>query len=277
MHKNYQGSIALLMRDFKKFPVLVISQKTPKLLLKPKKIIVLLLPLHKTLLTMERLLSNFKIDIPDCIYLKDPESSTLGKKIVQHSIILIENIGFESFNFKKLGALIDSNESSVYRYFESKHKLLVYLTSWYWSWVEYQLVVATYSIKNTDEKLKKSIEIITRTIKNDSNYSHINEVLLNQIIINENSKSYLTKNVDSENADGYFMSYKRVVQRFSEIIIAYNPSYMHSLSLASTIIEGGLHQNFLKHHFTSITNCDKNNSPTDFFTDLVFKSLAHEQ
>ena len=85
---------------------------------------------------MKTLLSNIKIEIPTGIYLKDPESSTLGKKIIENSIILLEEIGFEDFNFKKLGANIGSNESSIYRYFESKHKLLMYLTAWYWGWVE---------------------------------------------------------------------------------------------------------------------------------------------
>ncbi len=231
--------------------------------------------MHKTLLIMNTLLSNLKIEIPQGIYLKDPESSSLGKRIIENSIVLIEEIGFEDFNFKKLGRIIGSNESSIYRYFESKHKLLIYLTSWYWSWIEYQLMLETYSINDANEKLKKAIEIVTRTTKQDSNYGHINEVLLNEIVINENSKSYLTKNVDIENKDGCFMSYKRVVQRFSKIISAYDNSYVSSLSLASTIIEGALHQHFIKNHFKSITNCNNKITPTYFFTDIALKTLLN--
>src|SRR6056300_1448650 len=145
---------------------------------------------------MINLLSNLKIAVPDKIYIKDPESSDLGKRIIEHSIHLIDEIGFDSFTFKKLGLRISSNESSIYRYFESKHKLLLYLTSWYWAWIEYQLVFSTLNISNTKEKLQKAIEVVTRTIKQDSNYSHINETILNRIIINENSKSFLTKAVD---------------------------------------------------------------------------------
>lgn len=153
---------------------------------------------------MKTLLSNIKIEIPTGIYLKDPESSTLGKKIIENSIILLEEIGFEDFNFKKLGANIGSNESSIYRYFESKHKLLMYLTAWYWGgWVEYQLVIETYSITDTTEKLKKAIEVVTKTTEQDNKYSHINEVLLNSIIINENSKVYYTKDVDEDNKEAF--------------------------------------------------------------------------
>ncbi|WP_413788391.1 TetR/AcrR family transcriptional regulator [Tenacibaculum sp. 1B UA] len=98
---------------------------------------------------MRNLLSNLKI--PSGIYIKDPETSELGKRIIENSIVLIEEIGFENFNFKKLGSIIGSNESSIYRYFESKHKLLVY--SWYWGWIQYSLVIETYSISSPKEKL----------------------------------------------------------------------------------------------------------------------------
>ncbi len=230
--------------------------------------------MRKIILIMNNLLSNFKINIPQGIYLKDPESSLLGKKIIEQGIILIHEIGFEDFNFKKLGNLINSNESSIYRYFESKHKLLVYLTSWYWSWIEYQLVLETYSIANTEEKLRKAIEVVTRTTKQDSNFSHINEVLLNQIVINENSKSFLTKDVDVDNKDGFFIPYKLVILRLSEVISAYNSSYSYTLSLSNTIIEGSLHQHFTKKHFKTITNCNDKKTPTDFFTDLALKTLS---
>ncbi|WP_147678732.1 TetR/AcrR family transcriptional regulator [Algibacter pacificus] len=222
---------------------------------------------------MDSLLSNIKINIPPGIYLKDPETSELGKKIIEHSIILIQDIGFEDFNFKKLGGVIGSNESSIYRYFESKHKLLIYLTSWYWSWIEYQLVLEIFSITNAEEKLKKAIEIVTRTTKQDSKYSHINEVLLNKIVIYENSKSYLTKSVDTENKEGFFMSYKRVVYRISEIISQCNSTYQYSLSLASSIVDGALHQHFIKSHFKTITNCNTKNTPTHFFTNLVLNTI----
>ncbi|MDN3667248.1 TetR/AcrR family transcriptional regulator [Algibacter miyuki] len=223
---------------------------------------------------MKELLSKFKIELPEGIYIKDPESSKLGIKIIENSIVLIENMGFEDFNFKKLGKHIGTNESSIYRYFENKHNLLLYLTSWYWSWIEYQLVIETYSISNPEDKLKKAIEVLTRITKQDSNYSHINQMLLNKIVIYENSKSYLTKNVDAENKDGFFMPYKRVVHRFSGIISDYNTDYKYPLSLASSIVEGALQEHFVKTHFKSITNCNDEHLLTEFFTDLAIKALS---
>lgn len=221
---------------------------------------------------MDSLLSNLKIAVPEKIYVKDPESSSLGKRIVEHSIILIDEIGFDGFTFKKLGTLIGSNESSVYRYFESKHKLLLYLSSWYWAWIEYQLVMETHNL-NPSDKLQKAVEVISRSIKEDSNFSHINEVILNRIMVNENSKSFLTKEVDQENKEGYFVIYKRIIHRLRDMIIALQPNYKYPSSLASTIIEGSLHQHFLKNHFKSITDCDSNITPTQFYKDLVFNTL----
>ena len=52
-----------------------------------------------------------------------------------------------------------------------------------------------------------------------------------------------------------------------------NPNYKFSLSLASTITEGSLHQHFLKDHFSTLTNCEKHKSTSPFFTDLVLKAL----
>lgn len=221
---------------------------------------------------MDPILSNLKIIVPSQIYVKDPESSDLGKRIVTHSIILMDDIGFDSFTFKKLGVLIGSNESSIYRYFESKHKLLLYLSSWYWAWIEYQLVIETHNLSPGD-KLLKAIEVVSRVIQEDSNFSHINEVRLNRIMVNENSKSFLTKEVDQENKEGYFIVYKRIVHRLRDMIIAIQPNYKYPSSLASTIIEGTLHQHFLKQHFVSITDCCSKITPTEFYKDLVFNTL----
>ncbi|QCX02225.1 TetR/AcrR family transcriptional regulator [Aggregatimonas sangjinii] len=222
---------------------------------------------------MEQLLKSVKIGINEKIYVKNPESSDLGRRIVQESILMINEMGFESFTFKKLGIKIGSNESSIYRYFENKHKLLLYLTSWYWGWLEYQLVFSTNSIADAWLKLEKAIEIVTKTTVEDSAFSHINEVYLSRIVINEYSKSYLTKEVDTENKEGYFVIYKRLVGRISKMISAVDGKYKFPSSLASTLLEGSLHQHFLKDHFSSLTDCRADEDPTRYFTHLISNIL----
>jgi AcrR family transcriptional regulator len=218
---------------------------------------------------MDAILSNISIAINEKLYVKNPETSTLGKKIIENSILLIDEIGFENFTFKKLGERIGSNESSIYRYFESKHKLLLYLSSWYWGWIEYKLVFATNIILVPIDRLKKAITIVTEKIEDDYATTHINESILNKIIIAEFTKTLLTKEVDEENKEGFFLVYKRVINRLIEMIIAINQEYHFAKSLASSIVEGALHQHFLKDHLKTITNCNETISPTDFYIDLV--------
>uniref|UniRef100_UPI00404B73BA TetR/AcrR family transcriptional regulator n=1 Tax=Flavobacterium sp. TaxID=239 RepID=UPI00404B73BA len=222
---------------------------------------------------MHTLLNNFKITINEKLYVKDPETSELGKKIIQNSIILIDEIGFEAFTFKKLGEKIQSNESSIYRYFENKHKLLVYLSSWYWSWMEYNLVFATNNINQPIEKLTKGIRIVTQNIEDDQKTPHIDESILNKIIISDFTKTLLTKEVDQENKNGFFLVYKSVINRIIEMIVEVNPNYPYAKSLASSIVEGSLHQNYLKSHFKTITNLSEKDCLSDFYTDMIKKIL----
>jgi AcrR family transcriptional regulator len=215
-----------------------------------------------------------QVRINDKIYIKDPGSSDLGKRIITDSILLIDDIGFDQFTFKKLGFRIQSNESSIYRYFENKHKLLLYLTSWYWGWLEYVLVIRTMHKKSPTDTLNEAITVLTQTISEDSTFNHINEVALQRIIISEYSKSYLTKEVDAENKKGYFEIYTRLGDRLKEMILSVSPQYPFASSLSSTIIEGGLHQHFLKEHFTVLTDCSDTVTPTDYFTHVASKLLS---
>jgi AcrR family transcriptional regulator len=218
---------------------------------------------------MQDLLANIKIQVNPKTYVKDPETSDLGKKIILNSILLIDEIGFEEFTFKKLGEKIGSNESSIYRYFENKHKLLVYLSSWYWAWIEYRLVFSTNNINDKFEKLKKAIIIVTESIEDDSNTEHINEAVLNKIIIEEFTKTLYSKNVDEENKEGIFLIYKQVNYRIEKMILEVNPNYPYAKSLVSSIIEGSLHQHFLKNHLKTITNCNEEINPSEFYIHLI--------
>lgn len=218
---------------------------------------------------MNTILSNIIITVNDKLYVKNPETSQLGKKIIDHSILMIDQVGFENFTFKKLGESIGSNESSIYRYFENKHKLMLYLSSWYWSWMEYKLVFAINNISDPLEKLKKAITIVTEKIEDDSSTAHINEAILNKIIIAEFTRTLHTKEVDQENKEGFFLIYKRVINRIAGIVNEVNPKYPFAKSLTSSIIEGSLHQHFLTKHLKTITNCNDSVSTTEFYLNLT--------
>jgi AcrR family transcriptional regulator len=215
-----------------------------------------------------------QIKIRSSLFSKDPESSDLGREIISKSIEMINLLGFESFTFKKLGAAIGSNESSVYRYFSNKHMLLVYLVNWYWSWMDYKIVLETSKLNKVEDKIKMSIELLVADIKQDSNFSFINEVLLNKIIITESSKAYHTKDVDNENEKGFYKTYKQVVQRVSDFIIEYNPKYEFPHMLVSTIIEGAHQQRYFAEHLPALTDVEKGqNNIIRFYTNLIISTL----
>ncbi|TKC03111.1 TetR/AcrR family transcriptional regulator [Pedobacter cryotolerans] len=75
-----------------------------------------------------QVLLKFKLN--EHLYIRDPENTEVGKLIVESGIDLIYEIGFEQFTFKKLAQRIDSTETTIYRYFSSKHKLLTYILNW---------------------------------------------------------------------------------------------------------------------------------------------------
>lgn len=216
------------------------------------------------------------INVNPELYLKSPDSSQLGRSIISGSIELINELGFEEFTFKKLGIKIGSPESSVYRYFENKHTLLIYLVSWYWSWIDYLLVFSTININSSKEKLERTIKILTQPIVVDNSFSYINEVLLHKIIITESVKVYHTKDVDAENERGYFKTYKQVVQRVSDMVLDLNPKFKFPHMLISTIIEGANHQRYFAQHLPALTDINNGeDNISEFYNELIFKVIAN--
>lgn len=208
-------------------------------------------------------------------YLRDPQSSKLGMRIMEDSIRLMDELGFEAFTFKKLGLQIGSPEASIYRYFENKHKLLTYLVSWYWGWVEECVIEAVGEQNDAQSKLEAAIRVLTYDVVRDERFSHIDEVSLNRVVVNESAKVYLTHNVDEENRRGMYALYKHLVDYLSRLVHDAAPNYRYPHTLMTTVIEGIHQQKFFAEHLPSLTDFT-NPAPdvTAFFTDLVFAALG---
>ena len=215
------------------------------------------------------------INVNPEVYLRDPYSSELGRKIISNSIELMDELGFEAFTFKKLGTQIGSPESSVYRYFENKYMLLIYLIGWYWGWVEYKLVFAMTNIDSPRQKLEEAIKVLTHPIAIDNSFSHINEILLEKIIISEAVKAYHRKDVDNANEKGYFKVYKRIVQRVCDVVLQIHPKFEFPHMLISTVIEGVHQQRYFSQHLPSLTDFEKGkDNISKFYTQMVFKVIV---
>ncbi|MBY0477715.1 MAG: TetR/AcrR family transcriptional regulator [Chitinophagaceae bacterium] len=219
---------------------------------------------------------QLQIKMNEKLFLRNPERSELGKKIILHSIQLIHKNGFESFTFKKLAEDIGTTEAGIYRYFENKHRLLIYITAWYWSWLEYRVTIHTNNIKDPVVKLKRVIRLLATTVEDDFKTSYVNENILHQIIIAEGTKAYLTKHVTEDNKDQLFKPYKDLCAKIGAIILEYNPKYKFPKSLSSTIIEMAHFQNFFMNNLPSLTDFGKDKDESKivvFLEDLVFTSI----
>lgn len=219
---------------------------------------------------------QFKIKINEGLFLRNPEDTILGRNILKHSVELIYKIGFEGFTFKKLAEEINSTEASIYRYFENKHKLLIYLTSWYFSWLTYYIQFETNNIDNPASKLNKIIALLASPIKDDEQTSYIDESLLHLLIVAEGSKIFLTKQVEENNRLQFFQPYKDLCNLIGDIILEYNSNYKFPKSLASTLVEVAHFQNFFMHNLSSLTDFSKlkkESQIVEFLSNLVFTSI----
>lgn len=226
---------------------------------------------------MQHLLSQIKITVNPCIYVKEPESSELGRKIIKESIILIHELGFEQFTIKKLASSIGTTEGSVYRYFENKHKILLYLVSWFWGFVEYRIVFGLSNLRSAEEQLNRAMQLIINPLSNLEITNDPDISTLHKIVIEESAKTYLTRLVDKENEEGVFTVYKRICNRIAMIIQSINPNYCYPNSLVSMVIDGILKQLFFKEHLPSLSDSTSDEELFDFTQQLLLKTIDQER
>ncbi len=219
---------------------------------------------------------EFKAMLNEKLFLKNPQTTEVGKSIVRESIKLIHTLGYEQFTFKKLAAEIDTTESTIYRYFVNKHKLLIYLVEWYWSYLEFQIVFQLKNVTDPEKKIKKVIDILVWEDNEEINFEDFDPQALYMIAIAEGNKTYLSKDVDENNKDMLYKPFKDLSTRIAAIFLEYNPNYKYPNTLASSVIDLSHLQYFFMHHLPRLSDFSKNKKPQDiefFLEDLVFKTL----
>ena len=225
---------------------------------------------------MESFLKKIRVEVSPNLYLKEPFSSDLGTSIVREGIRMIRELGMENFTFKKLASCIGSTEPAIYRYFENKHMLLLYLNAWYWGWMENNLVFATANLADPEERLGVSIRLMVDGpiyIQND----FLNPVELHQLVVQESLKGYHTKTVDLEHESGIFSQVYKFGERISAIIHEINPDYEFPKTLVSTVMESSLLQKFNSIHLPGMTEAKvEGQERYNFFHQLVVKAISHE-
>ncbi|MDG1277223.1 MAG: TetR/AcrR family transcriptional regulator [Algoriphagus sp.] len=226
---------------------------------------------------MESILSKSKVEVNGNLYLKEPFSSDLGAEIVRKGCKLIQELGVEQFTFKKLATEIGSTEAAIYRYFENKHKLLLYLTAWYWGWMEINLVYATANLTDPGERLGVALKLMVDGpifTKNE----YLNPLVLRSLVVNESLKGYLTKAVDDEHESGIFAQVYKFGERISSIIQEINPYYEYPKTLVSTVMESSLLQSFNSLHLPGMTERSIDSlGRYQFFHQLVINAITNEK
>jgi len=217
---------------------------------------------------------SFKVN--EHIYLRDPESSELGKQIVKNAIDLIYELGFEHFTFKKLATKMSTTEASIYRYFENKHRLLLYILNWYWSYMEFLVDFTIQNIQDPKEKLIKIITLFTQSLPESVGQLDYNKSYLNQIVLSESSKVYLIKEVKEINSYQVFKPYKDLCNKISEVMLSLNPTYTYSRSLSSTLIETAHSQQYFSKNLPRLTDISTDKDEKfvfNYLKQLVFSAL----
>lgn len=218
---------------------------------------------------MESLTKNLELHIPDNLFLKNPRESALGQRLLRDAAQLIASQGIDSFNFKKLAMVAQCTEATVYRYFENKHKMLLYILNIFWGWQEYAIVFAISNVSDPVVKLQKVCSILAdpelRYI-DDKEFSH--HLLL--IAIQEGVKIHLTPSLKQEISDGSMKSYYRLVQRLAGIIREADADYAYPVSLATSLMDMALQQIFYAIHYEELTDtCRDTSKLTRFLTHLL--------
>ncbi len=225
---------------------------------------------------------SVNLDINERLYLRDPQKTDLGKRIVQQSIILIDEIGFEQFTFRKLATKIKSTEASVYRYFENKHLLFIYLLNWYWEWMKFRIDFNTMNINDPVKKLKIAIGIIVDSARRNTYIDFVNEDALHRIVVTEGTKGYHSKSVDQENKEGFFLSYKSLCGKIADIFLEINSEFAYPRTLASTLVETANNTLYFAAHLPRLTDIKYQqdriftDSVTDMLEFLAFSALYRE-
>jgi len=149
---------------------------------------------------------------------------------------------------------MSSAEASIYRYFENKHALLVYLVSWYWEWVRFRIDFNAMNIEDPRRRLKITIKTIIDTIRLATPAEYIDRDLLHNIVVKEGIKAYHINQVDKENEMGYFTPYKALGQKIANIILAVNPDFPYPKTLASNLLEMANNQMYFAEHLPKLTD-----------------------
>lgn len=216
---------------------------------------------------------HFQVHIPSRMAQHDPSHSRTGLKILNTAIQMIADEGYEVFHLSKLAEKADTVESTVYRYFENKHKLLLYISGWYWAYLDFSIDYETRETGDSQQILQKAIELMAG--KNlPKNTDLIGDpLLIHRIIIMEFSKIYTTQMAHEDNKEGYFVYFKTFVNKIGNILADSMPNYKFTRSFAFLLVSGIYQQAHVAEKLPALSDYEQK-EPMDEFLSRFVKNLV---
>lgn len=191
-------------------------------------------------------------------YLRNPLQTELGRNIIKHGIDLLSEKGFQCFNFKHLACEMKSTEASVYRYFENKQMLLVYLTSWYWEYMDYLIMLNSRNIEDPKKRLKIAIRTIVNVASQEHPVDYIDLKKLHRIVVEQSTKVTHSKKLMNCNKSSLFSNFENLNNNLSEMITSCDPEFKYPSAMATNLLKMATDHTYYAEHIcsvTEITNC----------------------
>lgn len=180
-------------------------------------------------------------------------SSPMGVRILGEGLALMNGIGLEAFTFKKLAERMGSTEMTVYHYFANKQRLLQYYYQMYWLWLATYCQQEGRALQDPMERLRGDIRAICGLWPADARAAQFDPSELRELVINEGSKSFMHKNVDSDNRLKVFKPYKDLCGHLASELKACSPRIRHVRSFATTLVEMAHSLEFAMNHLPALT------------------------
>lgn len=213
---------------------------------------------------------------PDtAIFLRDPESTVLGRTMLAEGLALMNELGLEAFTFKKLAARIGSTEVSLYKYFPNKQRLLQYYYQLYWLWL--RQVCGRQAERSSDPlaTVRSVVDVLCGLWPKDAAPAPLDRRALRLLVIEEGMKSYLHKNVDEDNARKLFLPYKSLSAFIAETLVACRKDVPMPRSFATTIIEMAHSLPFAMEHLPSLTELSNKKDLKQLSAHLYHRTITY--
>lgn len=215
---------------------------------------------------------HFQVHIPSRMAQHDPSLSRTGLKILNTAIQMIADEGYEVFHLSRLAEKADTVESTVYRYFENKHKLLLYISGWYWAYLDFSIDYESRNLNEPRQILNKAIEMMAGKDLPQNNSLIGDPQLIHRIIIMEFSKIYITQLALEDNKEGYFVYFKSFVNKIAKLLSEVMSGYKFPRSFAFLLVSGIYQQAYVAEKLPALSEFDFK-EPLDKFLSRFMNNL----